>query len=155
MEMQDTKLSLKTAYSSKIKYDEKFKKFLIELGDNEIIYVNDNTVLGKKLVNPELSEDDPKNYTGENYIGNLIMQLRKSQIKDKQMIEKRESDKKMLIMIYYNYIFLKQQISKDNDLDKFIDVDVRKEFLNKQDKNKILDNTTTDIQYNKVIYVKF
>lgn len=152
MELENLKSSLKHAYISKILADGKMKSYLKNTGDSNLIYVGGNDVeLGQVLKDPKSSDKDPKNYTGENFIGNLLMQLRQSHVKDMEIAKKREEDKSMLITMYFNYVFLKKQILKDNTLESFLDFDVRKKFVNDGDGSILTVQDTKDIEYNNIV----
>lgn len=152
MELTNLKTSLKYAYISKLSADSKLKTHLHDTGDSKIIYTGGGDVeLGQVLKDPQLSDKDPRNYVGKNFIGNLLMQLRQSHVKDVEIYKNREEDKSMLITMYYNYVFLKKQISKDNTLESFLDFDVRKKFANDVDKSILTVQDTKDIEYNKIV----
>lgn len=152
MELANLKSSLKHAYISKLSEDSKMRSHLRDTGDSKIIYIGNGDVeLGQVLRDPQLSDKDPRNYMGKNFIGNLLMQLRQSHVKDLEIAKKREEDKSMLITMYFNYVFLKKQILKDNTLESFLDFDVRKKFVNDGDKSILTVQDTKDIQYNRIV----
>lgn len=100
------------AYSAKLQLNSDMLNTLLETTDSEIRYISDNSFLGT---------DQDGN--GENYIGKLLMQLRRQLQMNykKQKIEKRKQNREHAVYeAYVAELLLNEELSSGNDLTEYL-----------------------------------
>ena len=122
--------AVNNAYNSKVSTNQKLVDLIANTGNRPIIYQSKNTLLGIGDV------DDSGKYTGQNFIGKTIMQIRHNLKKQKEHLVKKEEENKLNDKIYESYIaytILTYELSLGNNIKSFRNktpADIVKEYVN-------------------------